>query len=231
VTIQMFDLAAAEPGRRFSPYCWRTRLALAHKGLPVETIAWRFTEKDAIAKSGQGKVPVLLDGDKIVSDSWAIAEYLEDTYPDRPSLFGGAEARRLTFFINSWADAVVNAGLARLLVNDVYAHLHEKDRPYFRESREKRFGMPLEQVSADRDTRVVAFRQSLEPVRTVLAAQPYLAGGRPLYADYILLGCFMWPRGISRFRLLTSDDPIFAWRERMLDGFNGLARKAPGYDD
>ena len=38
MTIQMFDLAAAEPDRRFSPYCWRTRLALAHKGLPVETI-------------------------------------------------------------------------------------------------------------------------------------------------------------------------------------------------
>jgi glutathione S-transferase len=91
--------------------------------------------------------------------------------------------------------------------------------------------MPLEQVSADRDTRVVAFRQSLEPVRTVLAAQPYLAGSRPLYADYILLGCFMRPRGISRFRLLTPDDPIFAWRERMLDAFDGLARKAPGYDD
>jgi glutathione S-transferase len=131
VTIQMFDLAAAEPDRRFSPYCWRTKLALAHKGLPFETIAWRFTDKDAIVQSGQGKVPVLLDGDKIVSDSWAIAEYLAASYPDRPSLFGGAETQRLTLFINSWADAVVNAGLVRLLVTDIYAHLHEKDRPYF----------------------------------------------------------------------------------------------------
>jgi hypothetical protein len=29
--------------------------------------------------------------------------------------------------------------------------------------------------------------------------------------------------------LLASDDPIFSWRERMLDAFGGLARKAPGY--
>jgi glutathione S-transferase len=87
--------------------------------------------------------------------------------------------------------------------------------------------MPLEEVSADRDTRVVGFRQSLEPARIILAAQPYLAGGRPLYADDILFGCFMWARSISSFRVLTSDDPIYSWRERMLDGLSALARKSP----
>jgi glutathione S-transferase len=229
VTIRLFDLAGAEPDRRFSPYCWRTKLALAHKRLAVETIPWRFSDKDAIAMSGQGRVPVLLDGDKVVFDSWTIAEYLDDTYPDRPSLFGGTQARCVTRFINGWADAVVNPGLARLLLTDIHAHLHENDRTYFRESREKRFGMPLEAVSADRDSRVVAFRESLEPARTVLKAQPYLCGDRPLYADYIVFGCFMWPRSISRFRVLMSDDPIYAWRERMLDGLDGLARKAIGY--
>ena len=62
MAIKLYDLAGAEPDRRFSPYCWRTRMALAHKGLEVETIPWRFTEKDAIAFSGQGRVPVLIDG-------------------------------------------------------------------------------------------------------------------------------------------------------------------------
>lgn len=228
--MKMFDLAGAAPDCRFSPYCWRTKLALAHKGLAVETVPWRFTEKDTIAMSGQGKVPVLVDDGKVVSDSWTIAEYLEDTYPHLPSLFGAEEARRITRFVNSWTDMVVNGALVPLLVTDIFAHLHEKDRRYFRESREKRFGMTLEQVSADRDTAVVAFRRSLEPVRVVLMAQPYLAGSRPLYADYILFGSFMWARTISAFRLLTADDPIHAWRERMLDACDGLARKAPGYD-
>ena len=102
------------PGRtralRFSPYCWRTRLALAHKGLEVETIPWRFTEKEALAFSGQGRVPVIRDGDRVVQDSWAIAEYLEDSYPDRPSLFGGATGRAHARFINAWADSVVLGG-------------------------------------------------------------------------------------------------------------------------
>ena len=65
--IEMHDLAGADASLRFSPYCWRTRLALAHKGLAVQTIPWRFTEKDALAFSGQGRVPVIRDGDRVVA--------------------------------------------------------------------------------------------------------------------------------------------------------------------
>jgi hypothetical protein len=31
--MQLYDLAGAESERRFSPYCWRIKLALMHKGL------------------------------------------------------------------------------------------------------------------------------------------------------------------------------------------------------
>jgi len=227
---KLYDLAGAEPERRFSPYCWRTKLALAHKGLAADAIPWRFTEKDVIAFSGQEKVPVLVDGECAVSDSWAIATYLEEAYPDRPSLFGAPAAIAVTRFVNAWADAVLVPAIARLVLVDIFAHLHEKDRAYFRESREKRFGMTLDEASADRDTRVVAFRQSLEPMRVVLRAQPFLGGGAPTYADYIVFGCFQWARCISAFRLLTPDDPVHVWRERLLDTFDGLARKALGYD-
>ena len=41
--IKLYDLAAAEDDRRFSPYCWRTKMALKHKGLEFETVPWRFT--------------------------------------------------------------------------------------------------------------------------------------------------------------------------------------------
>ena len=109
MTLRLYDLAGADPNRRFSPYCWRIRLALAHKRLPVETIPWRFTEKAEIAPSGSKTVPVLVDGDRWIADSWTIANYLEDTYPDSPSLFGGAAARRLTRHYSSLADALVTA--------------------------------------------------------------------------------------------------------------------------
>ena len=112
---------------------------------------------------------------------------------------------------------------------DIYAHLHEKDRVYFRETRENLFGKELEPASADRDTRVVAFRQSLEPMRVMLGAQPFFAGDTPNYADYIVFGCFQWARCISEFQLLTADDPVAAWRARLLGAFDGLGWVAPGY--
>ena len=35
---KLYDLVGEDPACRFSPFCWRSRLALAHKGLDVETI-------------------------------------------------------------------------------------------------------------------------------------------------------------------------------------------------
>jgi glutathione S-transferase len=227
--IRMYDLAGADPNRRFSPYCWRIRMALAHKDLAVETIPWRFTEKAAIAHSGQDRVPVIEDGDRVVSDSWAIANYLEDAYPERPSLFGGAAARAAARFINSWADTVQNGGSASFVAVDIVRHLDPRDRDYFLESRTKRFGMTLEQFCANRDSRIAGFRQTLEPLRNTLKSQPFLGGDAPLYPDYIVFGGFQWARTISDFALLEVSDPIAAWRERMLDLFDGLARKNPGY--
>ena len=36
-------------------------------------------------------------------------------------------------------------------------------------------------------------------------------------------------RAISDFELLAADDPVAAWRGRMLDAFGGYARKSPAY--
>jgi glutathione S-transferase len=223
----LYDLAGADATVRFSPYCWRIRMALLHKRLPFETIPWRFTEKEAIAFSEQGLVPVLVDGDQAVSDSWAIAVYLERAYPETSSLFGGEAGLALTRFVNEFVDAVVLPGIFKLIVSDIYHVLHEEDRAYFRESREKRLGKTLEQTTANRDQDVTTFRRALEPLRRVLSKQPFLGGTTALYADYILFGAFQWARCTSRFELLSSDDPITAWRERLLDAFEGHARNAP----
>jgi glutathione S-transferase len=224
----LYDLAAAESDRRFSPYCWRTRMALAHKGLPVETIPWRFTEKDVIAPSGQPLVPVLVDNGCWVSDSWAIANYLEDTYPQAPSLFGGATGRSLTRYYSTTADALVGA-IARFIVFDIHERIHEKDRAYFRGTREKRFGMTLEAAQSDREQRLPAFRDSLASLRLVLKTQAFFGGDSPLYADYAVFGPFQWARCISPFRILDAADPLSDWLQRLLARFDGLAAKAPAY--
>lgn len=229
MAIKLYDLAGAEEDRRFSPNCWRTRMALAHKHLEVETVPWRFVEKAAIAASGQGAVPVIVDAGKTVFDSWTIANYLEDRYPERPSLFGGAAGRALARFVNNWTHAVVYPGLFRMIVKDIWDHVADKDRDYFRQSREQRLGTTLEQTVADREAKVVVFRASLQPLRATLEAQPFLGGAAPTYADYSVFGGFQWARCISRFKILEDGDPVAVWRQRLLDAFDGLAGKSKGY--
>jgi glutathione S-transferase len=116
-----------------------------------------------------------------------------------------------------------------LVITDIFAHLDQKDRAYFRETREKRLGAKLETISADREANVPALRKTLEPIRTVLAAQAYLGGEMPAYADYAVFGCFQWARSISSFPLLLKDDPVWDWRNRLLSAFDGFAGKALGY--
>ena len=225
MSIVLHDLAGADPDLRFSPYCWRTRFALAHKGLPVETVPWRFTDNEAIAFSGQGKVPVIQDDGTVVSDSWTIAEYLEDHVP-APTLFGGSTGRAHAQFINSWADAVLVGGIARFIVRDLIDIIDPKDQDYFRSSREARFGKSLEAVQSGREDSLAAFRTSLLPVRLVLRRQPWLGGAAASYADHIVAGTLMWPRCATRFELLENNDPITEWHSRVMDLYGGLGRSA-----
>jgi glutathione S-transferase len=199
-------------------------MALAHKQLTADCIPCKFTDKELIAFSGQTKVPVLVDGDDVVSDSWAIACYLEDKYPERPSLFGGGYGRSLTKFFNIWVDNEVNSKLIRMVVKDIHDRVHPDDRDYFRASREARFQNSLERVQAERPIYMERLQQSLELVRPMLHGQPFLCGQSPAYADYILFGTLQWIRCSSPLEVLEVADPLHAWRERLLDAFDRMAR-------
>ena len=80
-------------GLRPSPYGWRVRLALAHKGLAAEEIAVTYADSpEVLAFSGQARTPVLVDGDATIVDSWEILRYLDRAYPARPAIADEAEA-------------------------------------------------------------------------------------------------------------------------------------------
>lgn len=229
MSITLYELCGDED-RRFSPYCWRSRMALAHKGLDAARVPVTFSEKDKIAFSGQQLVPVLTDADTTVADSWAIAGYLEKAYSDRPSLFGWLIGQAQARFINFWADQVLHPAIGPLIIGDLFGQVAPPDRDHFRSSREARYGKPLEEVQHGREQRVGEFRDRLAPLRATLEAQPYISGEAPAYADYIVFGAFQWARTVSPFALLAGDDPVNDWRKRMLGLFDGLAGNAIGYD-
>ena len=222
----MYDLAGADKNRRFSPYCWRIRMALAHKRLNVECMPWHFTEKDKIKFSGQERVPVLIDGSNTISDSWEIAKYLEGTYPDRPSLkLDNGEV----LFIKFWSETVLHPELLKLLVLDIHDNLNLEDQYYFRESREKMLGKTLEEVVANRQEQLPRIQKLLTPLRSTLSKQEYLSGETPGFSDYIVFGAFQWARCVSDFSILNADDIVYKWRDKMLNIYEGLALSAVGY--
>lgn len=222
MSLVLHDLAAGD-GRLFSPNCWRTRLALLHKGLSFETRPTLFTGIPAIGP-GVKTVPVLADAGTLVIDSFVIAEHLEARYPDRPSLFGGDTGRRLAWFIQQWVVTATVLPVLKMIVADIHARLAPQDQPYFRESREKRFKGPLEAVQAKARQDVEAFRAGLAPLRLTFATQPFLGGEAPTYADYVAFGTFQWARMMSPFRVLAEDDPVLAWVRRCIDLHGGAAR-------
>ena len=143
MTLTLYELAGADPALRFSPFCWRTRMALAHKGLAVETVPWGFTEKGKLPQPNAGRVPVIVDSGTVVHDSTTIADYLEEHYADRPSLFGGEIGRALARFVQNWTETVLQSGIVPLVVLDIHRHSRPQDQDYFRRSREERFGLSL----------------------------------------------------------------------------------------
>ncbi|MBS0546641.1 MAG: glutathione S-transferase N-terminal domain-containing protein [Proteobacteria bacterium] len=224
----LYDLVFADD-RRPSPFCWRTKLALRHKGLDWRDEPVGFTDKEKIAFAESKLVPVIHDGAKVVKDSWAIAEHLEKAYPDKP-LFPDDPTRAHARFVNAWADSAVHMAIFPLIVGDLVDRVRPADKAYMLESRGKRLGttdFAAFQANA-REKGFAAFRATLEPARRILATQPFLSGAAPAYADYILFGSLMWPRCVSPTDLLEDGDVVHAWRERMLDLFDGMARRAKG---
>jgi glutathione S-transferase len=174
---------------------------------------------------------VLVDGQNVVHDSWTIACHLEDRNPDAPSLFGGPGGRAVTRLFNHWVDHSLEKALAPILIPYLLAVACPEDRAYYRQTREARFGLTVEQMTARRQAYVEALQPVLEPLRQRLAETSFLGGDRPGYVDYLVFGDFQWARSVCDRDLLGPEDKsLHAWRSTMLDLFGGLARSVNAFE-
>jgi glutathione S-transferase len=225
--ITLYELAGRDPAIRFSPYCWRVRMALAHKGLDADTIPWRFGEMGKLPGAPANKrVPVIVDGPTIVAGSGEIAGYLEERYPNAPSLFGGPPGEAHAHFILAWTDTILMPALTPLVAPAVLPLLDPADQAYFRTTREARLQTTFEQMEATRDDHRRHLQTLLTPLRITLARQPFLGGDEPSYADYAVFGCFQWARCVGAPDLLEPGDQLSAWLGELLNLFDGLAARA-----
>ena len=222
----LWELEGKE-SRRYSLFSWRTRMALRHKGLEFETRPVAMSDKAVIAFSGGKTVPIVKDGETVVRDSWKIAEHLEERYPAQPTLFGGPIGRGVTQAFNAWVDRAVVPAMLPVVVADIHERVAPADEDYFRQTMEKILKATLEETRGRRDDALRRLGKTVEPLQAALKRQAYVCGDAPAYADYILFSVFQWARVMSPQEVLGPEDPLCAWRERMLDLHGGFARNVP----
>lgn len=106
-----------------SPFCRKVRLTLAEKQIEVELIEERIWQPspDFLRRNPAGKVPVLRHEGRILTESQAICEYLDETVPSPPLLprdpRGRYEVRRLCAWFDTKFHAEVTVNLLHERVN------------------------------------------------------------------------------------------------------------------
>jgi glutathione S-transferase len=146
----------------FSTNVERVALALAYKGLEAESVVISYEDRTPVVKvSGQGLVPVLVDGDEVIPDSVRILRHLEAKWPD-PPLFPRQAARRaeLDVFLD-WFNEVW-----KLAPNTIETELERE--------------LPDEEVVAPHAARM---RASLELFEAMLDGRDHLFGDDLSAAD------------------------------------------------
>jgi glutathione S-transferase len=93
-----------------SPFCRKVRLTLAEKRQEVELIEERYWEPspEFLRRNPAGKVPILRHEGRVLSESQAICEYLDETIPDPRLMPREAEARYEVRRLCAWFDDKFN---------------------------------------------------------------------------------------------------------------------------
>ena len=209
---------------RFSTFFLAHQIGAAPQGLTFTVHPVSVSDKAAIAFSGQDKVPILKHGDHVISNSWAIALYLEQAFPDRPSLFGGAVGETLTHVFNGWTDRELIPALDPLF-HARRARLRERRRCHAPARSNRRRREKIARRARGRTREGAAGIPPQAPARSQSAGAEELsrrrgANLRGLYFVWAL----QWSRVTSRTHVLEGGDVMAGWFERMLDLYDGVGR-------
>ncbi|GGC12278.1 glutathione S-transferase [Marivita lacus] len=164
----MYKLVGNRATRAFRPL-W----LLEELGVPYQHVPAAPRSEDVRAFSPAGKVPVLVDGEDVISDSTAILTYLADKH--------GAFTRPAGTVARAWQDAWT------------FRVLDEVDAILWTAARHS-FILPEDQrVPAVKDSLKAEFARNLDRIAADLSSD-CLAGDDLTVPDFLLAHCLGWAR-------------------------------------
>ncbi|MBD0346040.1 MAG: glutathione S-transferase family protein [Coleofasciculus sp. Co-bin14] len=230
-----------------SQYSEKVRLILDYKGLAYRKIEVTpgIGQLELFRLSGQRRVPVLKDGTTVISDSTAIAMYLERQYPDKPLIPSDPKQRGLCLMMEEWADQSIGLLSRKVLFGalsqnqrfrtsilpnqtpDILKTVVGAVPSEFIELLGAGVGYSSDVIKEAKDS----LKQDLEALTLLLLDSPYLVGDKPSLADFAVAGLSMLLKfpagpyleipddlkgtGIPGFADSSLYEPFFDWRDRL----------------
>jgi glutathione S-transferase len=230
-----------------SQYSEKVRLILDYKGLPYRKIEVTpgVGQLELFQLSGQRRVPVLKDGATVITDSTAIAMYLERKYPEKPIIPVDPKERGVCLLIEEWADASIGIKSRKVLYGALSQNqsfrtsILPTGTPDFLKTLVGAVpsevldilgagvGYGADAVKEAKDD----LKQDLEALSLLLMDRPYLVTNYPCLADFAVAGLSMllkFPsgpyldlpedvkgKGIPGLADNSAYETFFDWRDRL----------------
>ncbi|KAI8807071.1 hypothetical protein BJ742DRAFT_814322 [Cladochytrium replicatum] len=211
------------------PNGWKVHLSLLRKGIPFEIVevTWLQLSTEITAKRGGKKATspaIELEDGTIICDSYRIAEYLEEQYPDRPSLFTGtsdqfatdADRENATRLGKAYS-RLIDTGLGNsdpqwaVWYDIIFPHIVNRipegpNKDYF--TSEARLGAGVFKKQMERPQKedlVTLAKANVAPIIATLKERPgeFLQGKEPGFVDFVVFGRYAMCRNNNK-ELCTS---------------------------
>ncbi len=211
--------------RRSVPSSGRPNMRSPHKGFEIDIVPGGFTGIPERTGGVTERLPAIVDDGKWVLDSWLIAEYLDETYPDRPTLIPHPSVKALTQGMEAWLWGTAISPWMTCFIKQYRDRSLDCDHDYVTTSRERMFGRRIEDIIIGREEApaqgaadAAAHAQTCSPRTDGSAAR------RPIMRTFALLAVFLFTAAVADTPVLTDDDPLRDWIDRGFDLYGGLGR-------
>ncbi|WP_129777882.1 glutathione S-transferase family protein [Peristeroidobacter soli] len=178
----------------------RARWTLQELGIPFESVVVKLNEgagqtPEYLAINPAGKVPALVDGDFVLTESVAIAVYLAEKYPQKGLLPTDLKLRSQ---LNRWM---------LFVVTELEQPLWRIAKNSFLYPQEKRQASDIELAKED-------FRTMARVLEKHMQGREYLVGDRVSVGDFVTAYTLDWGNEIG---LLDESPTLLAYMKRMYE--------------